>query len=139
MRAEPKTSSQVLYFIQEIKKEKQVLDLCRDMGIMNRKLKEEDAGRSVGVLAGVFPPELAPKTAKQVPKGYRMPELLVFCGLEDGLLDRFLAEYRRRGIDPIGLKAVATPHNLFWTVCELTEELEQERAAMQAMSQNREG
>lgn len=68
-----------------------------------------------------------------------MPELLVFCGLEDGLLDRFLAEYRRRGIDPIGLKAVATPHNLFWTVCELTEELEQERAAMQAMSRNREG
>ena len=68
MRAEPKTSSQVLYFIQEIKKEKQVLDLCRDMGIMIRKLKEEDAGRSVGVLAGVFPPELAPKTAKQVPK-----------------------------------------------------------------------
>ena len=129
MRAEPKTSSQVLYFIQEIKKEKQVLDLCRDMGIMIRKLKEEDAGRSVGVLAGVFPPELAPKTAKQVPKGYRMPELL----------DRFLAEYRRRGIDPIGLKAVATPHNLFWTVCELTGELEQERAAMQAMSQNREG
>ena len=51
MRAEPKTSSQVLYFIQEIKKEKQVLDLCRDMGIMIRKLKEEDAGRSVGVLA----------------------------------------------------------------------------------------
>ena len=49
------------------------------------------------------------------------------------------AEYRRRGIDPIGLKAVATPHNLFWTVCELTEELEQERAAMQAMSRNREG
>ena len=40
MRAEPKTSSQVLYFIQEIKKEKQVLDLCRDMGIMIRKLKE---------------------------------------------------------------------------------------------------
>ena len=73
MRAEPKTSSQVLYFIQEIKKEKQVLDLCRDMGIMIRKLKEEDAGRSVGVLTGVFPPELAPKTAKQVPKGYRMP------------------------------------------------------------------
>ncbi len=139
MRAEPKASSQVLYFIQETKKEKQVVDLCKDMGILTRKLKEGDAGQSVGMLAGVFPPELAPGAAKQVPEGYRMPELLVFCGLDDGLLDRFLAEYRQRGIDSIGLKAVATPHNLFWTVCELTKELEQERAAMQAMRQNKEG
>ena len=68
-----------------------------------------------------------------MPESYRMPELLVFCGLEDGLLDQFLAGYRQREIEPIGLKAVATPHNLFWTVYELTTELEQERAAMQSV------
>ena len=122
---------QTLYFVSDRKKEKQIVDLCRDMGLQPRKIKEPETDRAVGVLAGVIPQTLAPRTGKKAPAGWRMPELLIFCGLEDGILDRFLSEYRSRGIEPVSLKAVATPYNLFWTIYELAEELIRERTAMQ--------
>ena len=139
MRTMNHTQPRMLYVMPERKKEKQIEDLCRDLGILPREIKEGEESRAVGVLAGTIPPELEPKPEKQAPGGYRLPELLVFCGLEDGLLDRFLAEYRQRKIEPTGLKAVMTPHNLFWPVYELAEELRQEQAAMQMARRSREG
>lgn len=59
-----------------------------------------------------------------------MPELLIFSGLADGKLDEFLAEYRKKGIEPVSLKAVITAHNISWTVYQLVSELVKERAAI---------
>ena len=75
-------------------------------------------------------------TGKPVIKGvklpplYQMPELLVFVGMPDVQLDRFLDAYKAAGIEPVALKAVATLHNGNWTVFELIEALREEHGAI---------
>ena len=65
----------------------------------------------------------------KLPPLYQMPELLVFVGMPEELLDRFLEAYKATGIEPVALKAVATLHNSSWTVFELIEELTREHQA----------
>ena len=55
-------------------------------------------------------------------------EMVVFCGLTDSLLERFLYELRRMGT--VEYKAVLTPTNAAWTGAALFAELEQEHRAM---------
>ena len=62
----------------------------------------------------------------KIPALYQMPEILVFIGVEDKKTDRFLDEYKESKAEPIALKAVATPHNIGWTVYELIEHLKEE-------------
>lgn len=117
----------ILYYIPDIKKEKQIKELCRKMQIQTRALKSSDLNVEVGVLAG-----LGGVTAKEhtkAPEGYPLPEVLIFSGFPDELLDSFLAAYKEEGIAPIGLKAVLTVHNRTWTLYELTLELMRERMA----------
>ena len=63
-----------------------------------------------------------------VPKLYQMPELLVFIGMDEDKLDVFLEKYRESKAEPVALKAVATSHNIGWTVYELIENLKKEIA-----------
>ena len=91
---------------------------------------------TVGTLTGNSKINASPdnqmlNTANQnVPMGYSLPELIVFSGLKDNKLDEFLAEYKKMGIAPIGLKAVVTIHNVNWTMYELAEELVRERISI---------
>ena len=55
-----------------------------------------------------------------------MPELILFFGIPDKLLDTFLAEYKKTDLERIRLKAIVTPTNLGWTVYQLTEHLNKE-------------
>lgn len=126
----------IMYKINETSKEKQVVNLCRKLGLKTRKLKDSDAKITVGTLTGNGKINASPgnqmlNTANQnVPTGYSLPELIVFSGLEDNKLDEFLAEYKKMGIAPIGLKAVVTIHNVNWTMYELAEELVRERISI---------
>lgn len=126
----------IMYKINEPSKEKQVVNLCRKLGLKIRKLKDSDAKITVGTLTGngkinVSPNSQMLNTANQnVPTGYSLPELIVFSGLKDNKLDEFLAEYKKMGIAPIGLKAVVTIHNVNWTMYELAEELVRERISI---------
>lgn len=126
----------IMYKINEPAKEKQVVNLCRKLGLKTRKLKDSDAKIIVGTLTGngkinVSPNSQMLNTANQnVPNGYSLPELIVFSGLKDNKLDEFLAEYKKMGISPIGLKAVVTIHNVNWTMYELAEELVRERISI---------
>jgi hypothetical protein len=126
----------IMYKINETSKEKQVVNLCRKLGLKTRKLKDSDAKITVGTLTGngkinVSPNSQMLNTANQnVPTGYSLPELIVFSGLKDNKLDEFLAEYKKMGIAPIGLKAVVTIHNVNWTMYELAEELVRERISI---------
>jgi len=61
-----------------------------------------------------------------LPQLYQMPELLVFIGVDDGKLDVFLDEYKKTGMEPVKLKAVATAHNVDWSIYELIEHLKEE-------------
>lgn len=126
----------IMYKINEPAKEKQVVNLCRKLGLKTRKLKDSDAKITVGTLTGngkinASPDNQMLNTANQnVPTGYSLPELIVFSGLKDNKLDEFLAEYKKMGIAPIGLKAVVTIHNVNWTMYELAEELVRERISI---------
>lgn len=126
----------IMYKINETSKEKQVVNLCRKLGLKTRKLKDSDAKITVGTLTGNGKINASPgnqmlNTANQnVPTGYSLPELIVFSGLKDNKLDEFLAEYKKMGIAPIGLKAVVTIHNVNWTMYELAEELVRERISI---------
>ncbi len=126
----------IMYKINETSKEKQVVNLCRKLGLKTRKLKDSDAKITVGTLTGNSKINASPdnqmlNTANQnVPMGYSLPELIVFSGLKDNKLDEFLAEYKKMGISPIGLKAVVTIHNVNWTMYELAEELVRERISI---------
>lgn len=126
----------IMYKINELSKEKQVVNLCRKLGLKTRKLKDSDAKITVGTLTGngkinASPDNQMLNTANQnVPTGYSLPELIVFSGLKDNKLDEFLAEYKKMGIAPIGLKAVVTIHNVNWTMYELAEELVRERISI---------
>ena len=126
----------IMYKINETSKEKQVVNLCRKLGLKTRKLKDSDAKITVGTLTGngkinASPDNQMLNTANQnVPTGYSLPELIVFSGLKDNKLDEFLAEYKKMGIAPIGLKAVVTIHNVNWTMYELAEDLVRERISI---------
>ena len=126
----------IMYKINETSKEKQVVNLCRKLGLKTRKLKDSDAKITVGTLTGNGKINASPDNQmfnianQNVPNGYSLPELIVFSGLKDNKLDEFLAEYKKMGISPIGLKAVVTIHNVNWTMYELAEELVRERISI---------
>lgn len=126
----------IMYKINEPSKEKQVVNLCRKLGLKTRKLKDSDAKITVGTLTGngkinaSLDNQMLNTANQNVPTGYSLPELIVFSGLKDNKLDEFLAEYKKMGIAPIGLKAVVTIHNVNWTMYELAEELIRERISI---------
>ena len=126
----------IMYKINEPSKEKQVVNLCRKLGLKTRKLEDSDAKITVGTLTGNGKINASPDNQmlnianQNVPNGYSLPELIVFSGLKDNKLDEFLAEYKKMGISPIGLKAVVTIHNVNWTMYELAEELVRERISI---------
>ena len=62
-------------------------------------------------------------------------EMVVFCGLTDSLLERFLYELRRMGT--VERKAVLTKTNAAWSGAALFAELEQEHRAMHGESPGR--
>lgn len=65
-----------------------------------------------------------------VPALYTLPDCIIFAGVADKVMDDFLARYKSNGIEPTGLKAVVTIHNMNWSLYELLEELKKERTAI---------
>lgn len=122
-------NAKLIYHLKDVKKESQIIRLCKQLGISTRKIKETDVNVSLSALAGISgAPGMT--QAEKAPKDYKMPELLIFAGMADEKLDEFLAEYRKQGIEPVSLKAMVTPHNICWSVYQLTVELIKERAAI---------
>lgn len=122
-------SQLVMFYVKELKKEKQIAGLCRQLGFMTRKLKPCDINALVGKIAGLKMSDNKAAGAK-APDGYKLPEIMIFSGISSDVLDRFLAEYKKSGMEPVSLKAVLTPYNSAWSVYELAEELQKERTAM---------
>ena len=123
----------ILYRINDPETVQRLNTLCRSLHFRTKPVTAADAGRTVGALCGRRD---VPQTAGKVPAGYSLPELLIFSELSEAALDLFLAAWRREGIPPVALKAIVTPHNAKWPLYALTDELQQERAAMLLMRQN---
>lgn len=109
-------------------KEKVFIQLCSELHIPVKKLREEDAGRRVGALLGMYTE--AEEKRSEVPEGFLLPEILIFSGLDESLLDQFLSGYRDKNLKSIPLKAVVTPYNVAWPLYQLAEELKKEERMM---------
>lgn len=106
----------------EIKKEKHqgLQSICGKLGIRMIAVQPKDYGQKLGYLAGVkgFAAERAVYT-----KGAFPMEMIAFSGMDSERLDVFLNAYKESGMEPVALKAILTPHNVFWTAEKLFSEL----------------
>ena len=116
-------SQTILTFQLQKEKESAIAEICKRLGIRLKAIPTKDYAQKLGYLAGIkgFPQE------KVTFSGIPFPaEMLVFSGLNSDQVDAFLAEYKKTGLPAIGLKAIVTPHNVFWTAEALFRELMQE-------------
>ena len=74
--------------------------------------------QSLGTLCGI----------SGFPKKNRKPSAA--CGFDSQELDTFLAELKKGGLFTAALKAIVTPHNIFWDSQMLYQELASERASL---------
>lgn len=93
------------------------------LGIKNICVERRDYVQKLGVLAGVpgFSREKKAYTGPEFPA-----EMLVFSGMNSAQVDAFLDEYKKTGLVPIGLKAVVTADNVFWSAEKLYQEIMRE-------------
>ena len=119
-------SQVILTFQLQKEKEDAVASICKSLGIKLLGVPVKDYTQKLGYLAGVkgFSREKAVYDVTPFPT-----EMLVCSGMDPNQVDAFLAEYKKTGLPVIGLKAVVTPHNVFWTATELFRELMKEHLA----------
>lgn len=120
-------NARVLLFRVDPIQANRIESLCKRLGIRVSKIEPAQYSQTLGYLAGIpgFPEGETPYTGPDFPS-----EMMVFAGMSDRL-DRFLAEYKQAAVPPIGLKAVITPHNIFWSAEDLYKELVQEHQLFQ--------
>lgn len=119
----------IMYYTEDVKKSEQIAGLCKRLGIRTRKVKSSDINLEMRSLASIKA-DVVKKEKNRAPKGYDIPEVIVFSGISSKNLDIFLEEYKKEKISPVALKAVLTPFNISWTLYELIEELQRERIEM---------
>lgn len=115
----------ILLFHIEPKKAQQIETICRPLKINTVKIKLPSYSQQLGYLAGItgFNRQNTTYTGPDFPT-----EMLVFSGMEPELVDTFLDQYKKASIPPIGLKAIITQHNIFWTAEALYKELFKEHS-----------
>ena len=116
----------LLYNLSGTEKGKRIRRLLFRSGICIRDVKPEEYSRSIGFLT-VGPAFREAKTSS--PNIVFFDEMIVFSGLSDDLLDSVLSEMRRERL-VVGLKAVATEHNMEWSSVRLHDELVREHEYM---------
>ena len=114
----------IFYHLPDATKKDAVLRICKEQQIETCALAQKDINCTVAALCNL--PVKASGSKKTAPPLYTMPEMLLFFGLGDADLDRFLDAYHATGLTMIKRKAVVTPTNLGWTVYELLDALEKE-------------
>lgn len=122
--------ARILLFHVEQGKAGRIESVSRALGIDILKIDVSSYSQKLGYLAGIsgFSRENTTYTGSDFPS-----EMMVFSGVDSNMLDRFLDEYKKAFIPPIGLKAVLTPHNIFWSAEDLYKELFREHHAFQKM------
>lgn len=110
----------ILMFGLNSNKEAAVCTAATMIGATTVNVPRKDYSQKLGALANVQ----GFSRDKTVYNGPDFPaEMLVFSGMNSAQVDMFLAEYKKQGVPAIGLKAIVTPHNVFWRAEELFREL----------------
>ena len=114
------SNSRILLFNVNSKKSKQIEKLCKQLGIKVTNIYPVNYSQKLGYLAGIdgFKRENIKYSGDELAS-----EMLLFSGINSEMMDKFLTEYKKALIPPIGLKAVITMHNIFWKPTELYSEL----------------
>lgn len=98
------------------------------MGVRIRNIGPEQAGETVGFLAGLEGFEKREDMDGEIPE--LKEEMLVLKQFSGKRLDELLLNLRKAGVPRIALKAVLTEHNAKWPFYKLYEELRAEHAQM---------
>ncbi len=121
----------ILEFRLDRDKHKAVQDVCKRLKIKDISIARVDYAQKLGALAGI---ERFKKDGKKY-EGPEFPaEMLVFSGMNSAQVDGFLEEYKKSGLAPIGLKAVITAQNIFWTAEELFGQIMREHIGITGKS-----
>lgn len=121
----------ILEFRLDRDKHKAVQDVCKRLKIKDISIARVDYAQKLGALAGI---EGFKKDGKKY-EGPEFPaEMLVFSGMNSAQVDGFLEEYKKSGLAPIGLKAVITAQNIFWTAEELFGQIMREHIGITGKS-----
>ena len=99
---------------------KVVRSIAQKNRIQIKEISRKDYNQKLGALAGIqgFAKEKAIYNGPDFPL-----EMIVFSGIDSAQIDTFLADYKQTGAQPVPLKAIITPQNIFWTVETLFKEL----------------
>lgn len=114
----------LLIHINSSQKREQIQSLAKRL---NQEIRTFSATEYDMTLASLLKGD-KPKSKPKLPPLYVMPDIIIFSGLRDMELDKFLDEYKKADIAPSPLKAVVTPYNLNFKIGELTEHLKAEAA-----------
>lgn len=114
----------LLIHINNSQKKEQIQNLAKRL---NQEIRTFSAAEYDLTLASLLKGD-KPKSKPKLPPLYVMPDIIIFSGLRDMELDKFLDEYKKADIAPTPLKAVVTPYNLNFKIGELTEHLKAEAA-----------
>ena len=101
-------------------KSRAVRSIAQKNRIQIKEISRKDYNQKLGALAGIqgFAKEKAIYNGPDFPL-----EMIVFSGIDSAQIDTFLADYKHTGAQPVPLKAIITPQNIFWTVEALFKEL----------------
>lgn len=135
MKAHVKNSELVLlYGLKENRaKEQTVQKVLQRLNMSCRILSEEMLGETLGFAAGI--PGFKESSSPYMGDGFD-EEVLIMSGLTDQRLNQLLTALRNEEAS-IRLKAVITPHNRGWKLCDLFGELVEEHETVGAFNRLR--
>lgn len=117
----------ILLHINDKTKRQQIISLCHSLNHQIKQFDEADAGSTVGELAGIKGVKGGKTVDSTSGENVKLPDCIIFSDVSSSAMDVFLAEYKKRGIEPTHLKAIITVHNMKWSVSELIAELKKEQ------------
>lgn len=106
-------------------KQNGILKLLERFRIEGKVVSEDETNQQIGFLCGWNGFLKNNITPLEIPK----QECLVFCAIDGETLNRLLSAMRNSGLS-VDLKAVVTPSNQSWKLCDLIAELEREHKTM---------
>ena len=120
----------ILLHINDKTKRQQIISLCHSLNHQIKQFGETDAGSTVGELAGIKGVKGEKTVDSTSGENVKLPDCIIFSDVSSSAMDVFLAEYKKRGIEPTHLKAIVTVHNMKWSVSGLIAELKKEQIAI---------
>ena len=120
----------ILLHINDRTKRQQIVSLCHSLNHQIKQFDETDAGSTIGELAGIKGVNGGKIANVTNSDNAKLPDCIIFSDISSPAMDVFLAEYKKRGIEPTHLKAIVTIHNMKWSVSGLIAELKKEQIAI---------